>query len=456
MERGSEHLTGNYTDTLQVSPLPKLFAGILYNLFDRNVFLLRLPYAILGVLSAALVYLIIKKEYGHFYALLGGMLYVSSRVLFDSTRMLMLEPLLHFFWLLFHFVYYKTFTSANYKNFVFSGLFFALALSSKLTSFILLPFIILGFLYKAKYLKPIYSVAILSKNYAILLATSAVIFSMQYLHQILIYGFITSLLDTLHSLRDVYLTKSDEGKIHVINGVVYTKSPWWTYIYYYYFYNGVLRALMVGIFFATAIFKRNFFTLYWAVFFTLSLVFNQVSGVKNFRYLSSIELPLIFLAISGINFLFSKLKALYTRWIFLAIMLILTLSHFFYLYSLKPTEYLGLFNYFKSETSNFTEFKRLYAFGSIRSLRWYRDQIPNEHMLLFRRDYELLCLEFDTFDYFAFDKEDLLKAPDNFLYNYVASNPNNFENVAVITDMHVYKRVNNLPSQVVCPQSAVE
>jgi len=45
VQRGIEQFSGIFGDTLQVPPLPKYFAGLLYKIVGNNLGLLRLPYA---------------------------------------------------------------------------------------------------------------------------------------------------------------------------------------------------------------------------------------------------------------------------------------------------------------------------------------------------------------------------------------------------------------------------
>ena len=132
------------------------------------------------------------------------------------------------------------------------------------------------------------------------------------------------------------------------------------------------------------------------------------------------------------------------------ILAILLFNHINYISNLKPTEYLGLWQYFKKETADFTEYKRLYVFGSVRSMKWYRDMVPDESMFLYRRDYYAMCPEFDTFDYFAFDKEELLKDPENFLHKFVLANGKNFKQVYEVEDMYVYKKQQAFESALDC------
>jgi len=403
----------------------------------------------MGLLTAYIIFIIIKQEYGATFGVIGACFFVTSRIIFDATRMVMLEPMMHLCWVLFHFYYYQTLKSRTIKLFLLAGIFLGLSLSIKLTSTILIPFTVLSFLYQVLVTKG--SKKDLVRGSAVLIVSSISIAALGYMHLFYSTGLIQGIRETLRAIRDVYLNKSTAGKIHVIGGKVYKHSPWWTYLYFYLQYNGVSRGIMGGVLVLVSFFQRNTFVLYWGTFSILIIFLQQMSGVKNVRYVSSIEIPLIFLLITGLQYLYRKLgQGLVVKIgvMFMLVLSILSLSN--YLYSLKFTEYLGLFNYFKKETKSFSDYKRMYVFGSVRSIGWYRDAVPDKSMFLFRKDYDVMCKEFPSFDYFAFDTEEILKDPSNILYRYVISNISSFRKISEITDMLVYKKTAALDVPIDC------
>ncbi len=455
LQTGVEHLNGIYTDVLQVSPLPKYLAGMLYLIFGQNAYFLRLPYALMGVATSFVIYLILKREYGKGFGLLGAILFTTSKIIFNSTRMAMLEPPMHLFWILFHYFFYKTLSTESKKTYYIAGIFLGLSLSIKITSIVLLPFVLLWFLYSLK--KQSDNRGAIVKNYLAMILSSALTVFLGYLHLFLKLGLINGVLETIKAVKNVYISKSEAGKVHVIRGKLYEHSPWWTYLYYQVTENGLIRSVFYA---ATAPFSfllKNLFVAYWGLFFLLVLMFQQFSGVKNIRYISSFEIPLIMLTVSGAYYLFEKAKNKKLVVLLLTIVVTIFVSNqILYLHNLKPTEYLGLYKYFKKETKNFTEYKRMYVFGSIRSMKWYRDQVPDKNTFLYRKDYEIMCPEFGSFDYFAFDEEELLKDSENFLYRYVMANEGSFERVQELEDMMAYKKLGDFVSLVECPENIVE
>ena len=450
VQRGAEHLLGIYTDTLQVPLLPKYLAGIVYRFVGQDAFLLRAPFALMGVITAFLIYLILKREFGEKFGLAGVLLFVTSRIIIESTRMVMLEPMMHLFWLAFHYFYYQTFSSTNRRIFLLAGVFLGLSLSVKISAFVLLPFIFLCF--TAQIVHNNSNRSQIVKNHILMLVASLLSAAMWYIHFFYKLGVVKGVVDTLRAVKDTYFLKSETGKTHVIGTTIYEYSPWWTYFYYHVFYNGWLRSVVYMLFAPLSLFSRDRFAYYWGTFLLLVFSFHQMSGVKNFRYISSIEIPIIMLTVSGFVYLYSKQRIKKYVLILLAILLSLSVGRQMqYLVNLEPTEYLGLFNYFKKETNNFTENKRLIAFGSVRSMKWYREQVPNEDMFIYRKDYHIICPELPAFEYFAFDKEEILKDPTNFLYSYVRSNKANFQQIHEVKDMLIYKRLRQFDSLVSCP-----
>jgi len=446
-QKGVDMLEGIFDNTLQVPPLQKYIAGISFKVFNPDLFLMRLPFAILGFLSSIIIFYIVKKQTNLYYGFLASSLYLFSKVIFDSSRMMMLEPVLHFFWLLFIFYFYKIYSeknqnNINFKYYLISGFLLGLALATKITSILLIFLVITVFIIKSREERVDFT--ILLKNFLALFGFSLITLFIFYLPQLYYSGIWNTVKDTLKDILAVYLDKSSEGKDHVINGQVYVISPWWFYFEAQIKNDGVYVFLFKYLFGIFAIFSRNKFSTFWGILFFLSFAFHQFSGVKNVRYISTFEIPLIMLSVWGLYYFLNNILKI--RESFQKIIIVITIFISFinistYLINLKHTEYLGVFNFFKKETDNFQIKKRIFIFGSIRTLKYYTKLLPEERYLTYKRQYNIYCPEFNEYSYFAFDKEELIKDPENDLYRFVNSYIDNFEIVTEIEDMIVYKKV---------------
>jgi len=440
VNRGLEHINGIYSDDAHVPILSKYFSGVVYFLFSNNVFFLRLPYALIGVLTSFVVFLIVKREFGYGFGLLAAVFFASSKIIFDSSRMVMLEPLMHLFWVVFLYYFYTAIKTLDAKYFLLAGVFFGLSLDTKVTSIVLVPFtLVMGLVLLSTRLTRFTGIKKVFKNFFLMYGLGTLVLLGTYTHYFLTLGMKEGLFNIFRAIKDVYITKSSEGKTHVIAGQVYSHSPYWSYLHFFVKENTLFRGVVYLVTAPFAFAKDRLFGVYWGTFLLIILVFMQFSGVKNVRYVSSIEIPLIILSVSGLYYLYGFIKFKLTAkpkcrkaflggfWVFiLAVVFTSVAFHFNYLKNLEKTKYLGLYEFFKAETRDFSEYQRMYVFGSVRSMKWYRSQVPNKHMLLYRVDHEAVCPDFDLFKYIAFEKDHLVKKPNNLLYQFVMENTGSF------------------------------
>ena len=441
-QKGEDMLVGIFDNTLQVPPLQKYIAGISYNMFNPDLYLMRLIFAFFGFSVSIVIFYIVKRELGIYYGILASFLYLFSKIIFDSSRMMMLEPVLHLTWVLFLYLFYNTLSRKDSKIFIISGIFLGLALVTKVTSLLLILFVSVYFI------KDLLNLRKESKKvfrlYFLMLSTALLVVFIFYLPQLYFSGILNTLKDTVKDLIGVYFDKSVEGKLHVVNGNLYTISPWWFYFDAQFKNDGMFVTTFKYVFGIIALFSKNKFAYFWALVFILSFSFHQFSGVKNVRYISTFEIPLIILSVYGFYYVFRSINKKFN--VIKIILLIIIVSYSLinvsvYLLNLKHTEYLGLFNYFKNETENFQIKKRIFVFGSIRTLKYYTKLLPEERFLTYKREYNIYCPEFNEYSYFAFDKEELIKNPENNLYLFVNTYIDNFEKVNEIEDMIVYKKI---------------
>jgi hypothetical protein len=353
--------------------------------------------------------------------------------------MLMLEPLMHFAWVLFLFFHYEAIKNLKLKNFILAGLFLGLALNSKITSVILIPFTLLFIPYH--FFNQKMSLKKIAVNYLAMYGVGAISVAATYLDAFKKIGEKQTVINVISGIKDSYLSKSQSGKNHLINGVVYTKSPSWSYLFFMYVQEGVLRpaAYIIGAIYA--LLNRSFFVSYWAIFFFMTLAFLQMSGVKNERYVSSFEIPLIVLAVSGFYLLNKKLK--YFKYAFAALLGFFIITHISYVVTQPKTEYNALFSeYLEQKTNNYTTNDKVYIYGSTRSSRWYKHG-KGFAMFEISKDFQTYCPRFNEFTYFIFEKDELARYGSNLLYEYVNQNRDNF----VLEEKFGFLIFNKIPSR---------
>ncbi|MFA6981608.1 MAG: glycosyltransferase family 39 protein [Patescibacteria group bacterium] len=425
VDSGREHLKGVYTSTMHVPLITKYIAGVMYSIADHNVLLLRIPFALMGVLSAIVLYKILEREFGYKWGLLGAMLFTSSEIIYTSTRMVMLEALMHLSWLLFLYLYYLAMEKRQASWFLYSGIFLGLALSSKITSVILIPFTLVFAPHLWKSYKSNHKVFL--THYLIMYTTGFGILAATYIHTLSKLGVRNTIRAIYDGVNEGYLEKSTEGKKHIIDGRVYTKSPYWSYAYFVYAKEGILRisAYVAGA--ISAVLQKNLFVCYWGMFFIMSLAFYQFSGVKNVRYVASFEIPLIIMATAGFYYLSKRSK-------YLEVAIISSFFCFFTYHAILVvtqirTEYNALFEYYlKEETDNYNSSDKIYIYGSIRSGRWYKHgKAVGRDMFEISSDLEAHCPEFQQYDYLIIEKDELERYGNNIMLEHAEKNKDFYE-----------------------------
>lgn len=443
-QSGQAYLGGEYAANLQHPLIGKYIAGIPTLFTERNLFILRLPFAILGVLSCLIVYLIIRQFYGYKWAFLGGILYVLAPFIYSSSRMVMLEAPLYFFWLLFNYFYLRYLTSSKKVFIILSGLCLGLGMATKFNSIILYPFSLIAlFLYAKTSGKKVERRQLFDLFSMFFISAGTYLFS--YIDLIFKNG-LGGLVKVAQVTKDVLLTRNSEGKIHVVGDKVYLKSPWWFYLYYFYRDYSPIQLVVSSCAAFFALFSRSFFVLYWALFLLFNIIFSQALSLKNARYISSMEIPLVFLSVAFLNFLFSRLNKKFSCKIAVTIISLIFLGviipRTIYVLNQKTTLYNTLYNYISVKTDNFTNSERTYIYGSIRSSRWTFTKELLSKYVVSRKDFEVMGVEFPVFKYIAFDKTELLKNPQNELMLYIAANPTQYSKTD-LGDILVYEKISN-------------
>ena len=427
----------DYSQSTEVPPVGKYLAGISYLIGNRNVFLLRLPFALMLLLSALIVYLIIKQFYDEIWAVIGSAIFAWMPFIFTETRMLMLEAPLILFWLLFHLFFIKYLQKNRLKWACLSGIFLGLSMGTKISSLILVIFLPIAFiLFKIILNKR------LTKNdfrdFIIIGSLSVFTYILLFIPQLIQDG-IKSFYTHIKSVYHAYYTSRDKnGKLHSIDGQLYLKSPSW---YYFNFinksYNLSLKIISLVSPIA-ALIQKSFFSYYWALLLVISFIFIQTIGVKQVRYITYAELPLVFLIVSLLSYLYKKSK---TLGITVVIILILSLLTNRVVYAVKeaPTGYNTLYKYMAKRTNNFSNDERIYVYGSIRSSRWYFFGLKDDLFVSRKeqRDWEALQMDMPLFKYIIFDKVELAKNPNNPFFQYITKHKSEYNKIT-LDEFYVY------------------
>ena len=122
-------------------PLVFLIQHIFFKIFGENIIALRLPFALSGVGVLIFVYLIAKKLFGKQTAVLSSLALAVSTFFLWSFRTAYLEGVETFF--IAGAVYFFLKSLEKEKFWIHTGIFLALALLSKYTSFFLIPFMLI-------------------------------------------------------------------------------------------------------------------------------------------------------------------------------------------------------------------------------------------------------------------------------------------------------------------------
>lgn len=445
VQEGFDNINGSYEQNLQVPFLAKYIAGYSFSLFSYNVFALRAVFTFIFLLFIYFLFRFLDRLYGEKYALLGSLLYFFGVVNFESNRMVMLEAPMHLFWILFLYFYYQTFVLEKNKLsnrlFLIIGLFLGLSLITKFTSLVLIIFILLGIFYQKKVLS--FEKKFLFSSYSYVFLSSGLVFIFSYLHYFYSQGLIEGIKQILKFIKDTYLQRNIEGKVHLVDGEVFNKSPIYSYLVNSLNTDGIFRtgSTLLSLLSLKNLKRISFNTIFFGTFFLLNFLLFILLSLHNERYLSTLWIPLVFLIIEGVkNINIAEIKK---YWLLTMVVLISAFIFFNYLINLKPTKYHALYLYFKEVTNDFKTKERMYSYGSVRSLTWYRRYLPDEDLFLYRRDYKIMSSEFPTFKYFSFDNDELKKISplDNELYRYIEENEDKFEKIETDFNFTIFKRI---------------
>lgn len=408
VQAGREYIKGDYTLNLQ-HPLLGKYISAITSVFSNDVFLLRLPYALIGLVSAFVVFKILSLYYEFKISILGLLFYSSLPFLNYTNRSILLDSPMHLFWLLCSYFILKFSVTKNLKYFYISAVFLGLSFSTKYTSVVLMPGLVYVFLVNRKMLSV--------RHILLFIFIFTSVYFLHYVHLFIKYGFF-HFTNILRAMVDVFIKRNTEGKIHVIDGVVHKFSPWWFYLHYIKeFYNPVLFLGFVATSFIGFVKGRlSQYIKYWAILAVFVFIFIQSLSLKNYRYLSSFELPLIFLFVEGVRFFQTKFRKFYVLFfIVVPIGLFIAINR-------QPNSYHKAYLYLSEKTNNFSSGERILIFGSFRSARWYFT--GPQDIVVVRKDVELFQDEVfsSNFRYILVDNTERAKYPDSILFTALRQN----------------------------------
>jgi 4-amino-4-deoxy-L-arabinose transferase-like glycosyltransferase len=437
VDSGREYLIKNdFTMNLQHPFIAKYIAGIASLRNDRDVFLMRLPFAFIGACSAVVVFLIALDWLELTWALVATLLFLTYPFIFDATRMTMMESPMHLFWLLAHLSFLRYLKKPKIQNTILTGVFLGLSISTKFTSAIFFPFTIaIILIYSFSTNKKLMEY----KTYLVTLITAAIVVGTTYIPLILKRGLYFTVTDVLRANKDTILNRNSTGKIHVVGNRVYDESPWWFY-FYYIFKAYSLPQVVITFFGIIANFiKKSFFGTYWLTFLGCNTVLFWMMTLKNARYISSMEIALIFLTTLGLKIAYEKLNNKFAKILIATILTTIIIFRAIQIINMQPTLYNALYKYINTETQSFSNGKRTFILGSIRSSRWYFANTP-EDLVVSRKDFDVIGKELKDFDYLAIDENEYIKNSDTTLQNLLELYANNYEKVT-FPGLVVYKKL---------------
>lgn len=436
-------LEKDYTLNLQHPLIAKYMAGFASIVTERSAFVLRFPFALMGAFFPLIVYSIIRKEYGDKWGIFGGAITLTFPFLYSTARMTMMEAPMHFFWLLFHLSFLNFLRSKSKKDVIWSGIFLGLSVASKFTSFILVPFSFVAvFLYILLKKQKVSDY----KHYFALLVIGGITTLLSYFDFVLKRGMF-DLIAIPRAIKDVLIERNADGKEQSLNNQVFFKSPAWFYPYYVVQKYPPVQ-IVISFFSSIAVlYNQSFFAIYWWLFFIMTTLMMQLITLKNARYIGSIELPLIFLTVVFIKYIYDwagriKIKNIVRGLLAFSIIFVFAFQSYKML-TQQMTGERALYDYMVKATNNFTTNDRLLIYSSIRSSKWQFDDAPEDKVTVLRGadDAEKRFETFPTYNYFAVRDNEALTS-NNELIRFLFFNRPEYD-VIKISNLNLYIQKEN-------------
>ncbi len=296
---GLEYLQGDFTRNWEHPFLGKYLMGLSLHLFGKSDFSARLPSALFGFLTGIVIYLFAKEITNRWYALVAVCLWSTSPIVLWVSRRAILDAPFVFFFTLSWYLFWRFFQTKRTRHALLGGIALGLAAATKIVGLMLLPILFLYLVFPGIRDKGFLRPAVLGKL-ILALATAALLF-------LLIY---TPVLDRLgpisRTMNEHWQWEQRTGHREVVNGVIYDKQPWWTYLYWYwrgyppYLLNytpGILALLGLALGFALV--RGEDIDIFLLLSFLLPFCYlSFYLSFKMFRYADILEPALAMLAAS--------------------------------------------------------------------------------------------------------------------------------------------------------------
>ncbi len=299
---GLEYLQGDFTRNWEHPFLGKYLMGLSLRLLGKSDFSARLPSALFGFLTGIVIYFFAKEITNRWYGLAAVCLWSTSPIVLWVSRRAILDAPFVFFFTLSWYLFWRFFQTKSTGHALLGGITLGLAVATKIVGVMLVPILFLHLAFPGIRDKSFLRPAVLGKL-ILALAIAALLF-------LLIYA---PVLDRLGSIFGVmsehWQWEQSTGHREVVNGVIYDKQPWWTYLYWYWrgypsyllsYTPGVL--ILLGLAMGFALLRGDDIDVFLLLSFLLPFCYLAFYlSFKMFRYADILEPPLAILAASFIS-----------------------------------------------------------------------------------------------------------------------------------------------------------
>jgi 4-amino-4-deoxy-L-arabinose transferase-like glycosyltransferase len=327
---GMEYLQGDFTRNWEHPFLGKYLMGLSLRLFGRSDFSARLPSALFGFLTGIVIYFFAKEVTNPWCGLAAVCLWSTSPIVLWVSRRAILDAPFVFFFTLSWYLFWQFFKTKGTGHALLGGITLGLAIATKLVGVILVPILFVYLLFpgvrdtaigeglpteppppRSGDLRRSKLPGVRDKGFLRPAALSKLILALV----VALLLFLLTYAPVLNRLGPIFRVMSEHwqweqhvGHRDVVNGVIYDKQPWWTYLYWYWkgyplylpsYTPGVLTLLGLAIGFA--LLRGDNIDVFLLLSFLLPFCYlSFYLTYKMFRYADILEPPLVILAASFI------------------------------------------------------------------------------------------------------------------------------------------------------------